>query len=127
MELRDIEYFAVLAEHGHLGRAAEALGLSISALSKSLGRLEKAMQAKLFRRTPKGVELTMEGAALLPRVQGLRLSLADVVREIGDLSKGRSGRLHIGAHPGVFPDLLGIACGALLKDAPKVALVVTIA
>ena len=28
MELRDIEYFAVIAEHGHLGRAADALGLS---------------------------------------------------------------------------------------------------
>ncbi|MBI2294544.1 MAG: LysR family transcriptional regulator [Betaproteobacteria bacterium] len=34
MELRDIEYFAVVAEHGHLGRAAEALGLSTPALSR---------------------------------------------------------------------------------------------
>lgn len=127
MELRDIEYFAVVAEHGHLGRAAEALGLSISALSKSLRRLEKAMQAKLFRRTPKGVELTTEGAALLPRVRGLRLSLADVAREIADLSQGRTGHLRVGAHPGVFPDLLGLACGAVLKEAPKVALALTIA
>ena len=29
MELRDIEYFAVIAEHGHLGRAADALGLVV--------------------------------------------------------------------------------------------------
>ena len=28
MELRDIEYFAVMAEHGNVRRAAEALGLS---------------------------------------------------------------------------------------------------
>ena len=127
MELRDIEYFAVVAEHGQLGRAAEALGLSVSALSKSLRRLEKAMQAKLFRRTPKGVELTTEGAALLPRVRGLRLSLADVAREIADLSQGRIGHLRIGAHPGVFPDLLGLACGAILEKTPKVALALTIA
>lgn len=33
----------------------------------------------------------------------------------------------VGAHPGVFPDLLGLACGAILKDAPKVALDLTIA
>ena len=127
MELRDIEYFAVIAEHGHLGRAAEALGLSVSAVSKSLRRLEKAMQVKLFRRTPKGVELTTEGNALLSRARGLRLSLADIAREIEDLSQGRTGHLRIGAHPGVFPDLLGLACGAVLEDAPRVALAVTIA
>ena len=127
MELRDIEYFAVVAEHAHLGRAAEALGLSISALSKSLRRLEASMQAKLVRRTPKGVELTVEGNALLSRVRGLRLSLADVTREIADLNQGRTGHLRVGAHPGVFPDLLGLACGALFKDAPKVALDLTIA
>ena len=54
MELRDIEYFAVIAEHGHLGRAADALGLSQPALSKSLRRLEQALQVKLVKRTPKG-------------------------------------------------------------------------
>ena len=42
MELRDLEYFVVVAEHGQLGRAAELLGLSQPALSKSLRRLEDA-------------------------------------------------------------------------------------
>src|SRR3970282_1539010 len=99
MELRDIEYFAVVAEHRNLGRAAEALGLSPTALSKSLRRLEKALQAKLVTRTPKGVELTTEGDALLARVRGLRLSLHDVAREVSDLAQGRLGRLRIGVGP----------------------------
>ena len=88
MELRDLEYFAVVAEHGHVGRAAEALGLSQPALSKSLRRLEKAMQAKLVKRTPKGVELTAVGSALHMHVHRLRLSLNDVVHEAADLSQG---------------------------------------
>ena len=67
MELRDIEYFTVVAQHGHLGRAAAALGLSQPALSKSLRRLESALQAKLVKRTTKGVELTLEGSTLLAR------------------------------------------------------------
>ncbi len=50
MELRDIEYFEEIAEQRHLGRAAERLGLSQPALSKSLRRLEEAMQVKLFGR-----------------------------------------------------------------------------
>ena len=88
MELRDIEYFAVIAEHGHLGRAADALGLSQPALSKSLRRLEHALHVKLVKRTPKGVELTAEGSVLLLRVRELRLSLQGVAREIADMSSG---------------------------------------
>src|SRR6478609_8832206 len=97
MELRDIEYFAVIAEHGHLGRAADTLGLSQPALSKSLRRLERALQVKLVRRIPKGVELTTEGSVLFLRVRELRLSLQSVVREIADVSQGRVGHLRVGA------------------------------
>lgn len=126
MELRDIEYFAVVAEHGHLGRAAEALGLSQPALSKSLRRLEKSIQAKLVKRTPKGVELTAEGSALLSHVRRLRMSLHDIAREVADLSQGRVGHLRIGAGAGMVDDLLTAASSTLLKDASKVTLAVTI-
>src|ERR1019366_10202729 len=97
MELRDIEYFAVIAEHGHLGRAAAALGLSQPALSKSLQRLQNDLQVMLVKRTPHGVELTAEGAALQLRVRELRLSLQSVAREIKEVSKGLVGHLRIGA------------------------------
>ena len=98
MNFRDIEYFAVLAEHGHVGRAAEALGLSQPALSVSLRRLEQSMNAKLCKRTPKGIELTDVGQVLLSQVRRLRQTREDVMREIADLSQGRSGNLRIGAH-----------------------------
>jgi len=126
MELRDIEYFAVVAEHRNLGRAAEALGLSPTALSKSLRRLEKSLQAKLVTRTPKGVELTTEGDALLARVRGLRLSLHDVAREVSDLAQGRLGRLRIGVGPSpAVEHLLASASAAMLKIAPQVTMVIT--
>jgi DNA-binding transcriptional LysR family regulator len=126
MELRDIEYFAVVAEHGHLGRAAEALGLTTPALSKSLRRLEKSVEAKLVKRTPKGVELTTEGSALLAHVAHLRTSLHDVAREVADLSRGRVGHLRIGAHTDLVEPLLTPACSVLLKDGPKVTLTVSV-
>jgi len=91
MDLRDIEYFAVVAQHGHLGRAAEALGLGQPALSMSLRRLEKSAQAKLVKRTPKGVELTAVGAALLSHAGKLRLARDDLAREVADLAHGRAG------------------------------------
>jgi DNA-binding transcriptional LysR family regulator len=123
--LRDIEYFSVVAEHGHLGRAADALGLSQPALSKSLRRLEQAMQAKLVRRTSKGVELTTVGAALFSHVRRLRLSLDDVTREVADLAQGRAGHLRIGCAPIFSTYVLPAACAALLKEAPGLTFKVT--
>ena len=82
MEFRDINYFVVLAKHGHVGRAAESLGLSPPALSLSLKRLESTLRAKLFTRTPKGVELTTTGTALLAQVKRLQLAREDVLREV---------------------------------------------
>ncbi len=126
MELRDIEYFAAIAEHGHLGRAAEALGLSQPALSKSLRRLEKALQAKLVTRTPKGVELTAEGNVLLANVSPLRLSLQDLARKIADMGTGAAGHLRIGAAPGVADYFLPTAFGTFLNDAPGVTVSVVV-
>lgn len=120
-QLRDVEYFAAIAEHGQVQRAAAALGLSQPALSKSLRRLELAMNAKLLIRTPKGVDLTSVGAALLARVKQLRLSLDDVTREIADLSEGRAGHLRIGM--GVqLAHVVPTVCTAMLKEAPRLTI-----
>src|SRR5215471_11914924 len=99
MEFRDLDYFSVLARHGNVGRAAEELGLSPPALSVSLKRLETTMKTRLFERTPKGVVLTVTGSALLAQIQRLRLAREDVLREVSDLSQGRSGHLRLGAGP----------------------------
>src|SRR5262245_26339494 len=114
MDLRDIEYFAVLAEHGQLVRAAEALGLSQPALSLSLRRLEKSAQAKLVRRTPKGVELTDVGAALLTHVERLRLARHDLAREVADLAQGTAGQLRVGTGPATADGFLPLACGTFM-------------
>lgn len=118
MDFRDLEYFSVVAEHRHVGRAAESLGLTQPALSLSLRRLERSMQTKVVTRTPKGVELTAAGSTLLARVKPLLLARQDVVREITDLSAGRSGHLQVGVVAGIAEDLAGAASATLLGEAP---------
>lgn len=124
IQLRDLEYFAAITEHGQLQRAAEALGLSQPALSKSLRRLEAAVDAKLLKRTLKGVELTSVGSALLARVSRVRLSLDDVTREVADLREGRAGHLRIGM-AGVLAHIVPEVCAGLLKEAPRLTLKLT--
>ena len=127
MDLRDIEYFAVIAEHGHLGRAAEALGMGQPALSISLRRLENSANAKLVKRTPKGVELTDIGRVLLSHVERLKLARRDLAREISDLAHAQAGHLRVGASPATAHGYLADACASLLKDAAKVTIDVSVA
>ena len=122
MELRDIEYFAVVAEHGSIGRAAEALDMSQPALSKSLRRLEQSIHAKVVQRTTKGVALTAVGRALLAQVNRLRLTMDDISREAADLSAGHVGHLRIGTSSAFALHLVPKACDAFLKEAPKATL-----
>ncbi len=126
MDARDLEYFAVVAEHGNLHRAAEALDLSQPALSMSLRRLERSAGTKLVKRTPKGIELTTVGIALLAHARRLRLSFDDITREISDLSKGVAGHVRIGSSPIKIDPLVSPACTALLKEAMKVTVHITI-
>ena len=125
MEMRDLQYFAVVAKHRNVRRASEILELSPPALSKSLRRLEQSMKAKLVTRSAKGVELTAVGSALLAQIGRIRLTLDDVAREAEDLSQGRAGHLRIGVNAATLEDL-SAANATLMRDAPNVTLAVTV-
>jgi len=127
MDLRDIEYFAVIAEHGHLGRAAEALGMGQPALSISLRRLENSANAKLVKRTPKGVELTDIGRVLLSHVERLKLARRDLAREISDQAHAQAGHLCVGASPATAHGYLADACASLVKDGARITVDVSVA
>lgn len=69
MHLRDLRYFAAVAEHRHFTRAAESLHVSQPALSKQIRALEKQLRTRLFERDHRTVALTAAGEALLPRAR----------------------------------------------------------
>jgi DNA-binding transcriptional LysR family regulator len=127
MELHDLEYFVAVAEHGHLGRAADPLGLSHPALSKSLARLEGVMQVKLFSRSGKGMELTAEGSLLLSRARELRQSLWNVAREVSDVSRGHAGHIRIGVGPIIIDhEFPSVALAELLRSEPRITMKVIV-
>ena len=125
-QVRDLDYFAVVAKHGNLRRAAESLDLSQPALSKALGRLEKAVGAKLARRTSKGVALTAAGSAVLLQAQRLRLVHEDVVRAASEIGSGHAGHVRIGTGAAMAQVLLPAACSALVRETPSVTLHVSV-
>jgi len=65
MNLQQLKYFLAVADHRNFGRAAESLGMAQPPVSQAIGRLENSLGHRLFKRTPKGAELTAAGEALL--------------------------------------------------------------
>ncbi|KAI1698544.1 bacterial regulatory helix-turn-helix protein, lysR family domain-containing protein [Ditylenchus destructor] len=90
MNLNDIDYLVAVAEHRHVGRAAEALGLTQSALTRALARLEALAGLPLFERHPKGVMPTEAGLAFLRRARRIQLEYDDTLSELHQMKTGSS-------------------------------------
>ena len=93
MNLNDIDYLVAVAEHRHVGRAAETLGLTQSALTRALARLESLAGLPLFERHPKGVIPTEAGLAFLRRARRIQLEYDDTLSELHQMKTGELGIL----------------------------------
>ncbi len=65
MDNGDLRVFMAMASTLHFGRAGQECGLSPSAVSRTIGRLEEELGRRLFDRDKRSVELRPEGEALL--------------------------------------------------------------
>lgn len=91
MTFEQLRIFVAVAERQHLTRAAEALGLTPSAVSSAIKTLEAYYNVELFHRVGRGIELTesgrvfvQEARATLNRVRSAELILS----EMGGLTRG---------------------------------------
>lgn len=95
--LDEMQAFVAVVDSGSLTAAAELLGLTISATSRALGRLEEKLQTTLLRRTTRRLELTEEGATFLTQARAI-LDSVDAAEEQMTARRGRpAGRLRIDA------------------------------
>ncbi|MCE3258208.1 MAG: transcriptional regulator, LysR family [Nitrobacter vulgaris] len=122
MDFRDLGYFEVIAETGHLGRAADRLGRTQPALTKSVQRLESAIGAKLFARAGRGIALTAVGEVLLGCARQMRSTMDVSLREVRAFASGKAGHVRIGMGPTMGEYLLPQVCSALIAAAPDITI-----
>ncbi|GAA2734462.1 LysR family transcriptional regulator [Streptomyces nogalater] len=99
MNRQQLEYFLAVAEHGSLGHAAVAAGVSQPSLSQALGTLEKEMGAALVRRVRRGAVLTPAGQAFVPHARLLLRELRRTGEAIGRLDGRPAGELDLVTTP----------------------------
>lgn len=97
MELRQLEYFAAVARHGHFGRAAQEVHVTQSALSQQIARLETELGLALLARTPKGAELTPAGVELHNHAEAILQRIAEARAAIDGHRGAVRGVARIGA------------------------------
>jgi DNA-binding transcriptional LysR family regulator len=84
--------FVAVADHGHVTRAAEALGVTQSTVTHHVRTLERTLGVGLLERSGRSIRLTDAGRALVPvaRIATRALQeVADTAHELRDTARGR--------------------------------------
>ena len=105
--LRQLRYFAALAEARSFAGAAAAVNISQPALSMQIRDLEAALGVALVERRPRDIRLTAAGREVAARARRILAEVAAL--EAAARGRALSGRLNLGVIPTVAPYLLPVA------------------
>jgi DNA-binding transcriptional LysR family regulator len=122
MDLKGLRAFCSVAESGSFSRAAAALGMAQSVLSRQVSALEGELGGRLFHRTGRGVQPTELGQALLPRAQALNVDVEALLTEARGVSGSPAGIVDLAVVPGWAQPLIAILVGRLLAEYPRIRL-----
>ncbi|MDO5641784.1 MAG: pca operon transcription factor PcaQ [Paracoccus sp. (in: a-proteobacteria)] len=124
IKLRHLEAFVEITRARSLKRAAERLGLTQPAISRTLAELEVILGTRLLERGRGGVELTAQGEVLFDFAQAGLGSLERGLEGAAARSRQSAPRLHLGALPSVAARLLPELAGRLAETAPDLILTI---
>jgi len=102
----DLKVFLAVARGESLSRAGRVLKLDAATVGRRVARLEEAMGARLFTRSPQGYVLTDEGARLVAPAEAIEAQMARAAEALAGPAEGISGQVRIGAPDGAANYLL---------------------
>ncbi|MBC8725269.1 LysR family transcriptional regulator [Paraburkholderia sp. 31.1] len=95
--LDELATFMAVVDTGSMTAAAQHLDLTVSAASRTLGRLEEKLKTTLMRRTTRRMELTEEGRAFLQHARAIIDSVESAEEQMVARRENPSGLLRINA------------------------------
>ncbi|MEM7463285.1 MAG: LysR family transcriptional regulator [Pseudomonadota bacterium] len=122
--LRMVEHFLAASRVGSFHAAAGEIGVTQTAITKSIRELENTLGTPLFERSVKGVQLTKFGEQFKRRAIQIEQQSNYLERELSEMIAGKAGRLRIGAGT-VWSDVfLPKFLASFCKERPNVEFVV---
>lgn len=126
MEMRHLRYFLAVAEEGHITRAAERLGMQQPPLSQQIKAIEREVDAQLFRRKPRGVELTEAGRTFFGYARNIVADLERALDSTRRTARGEEGQIRVGITPtSPFNPFVPRVIRAFREAYPLIALTLT--
>lgn len=122
MNLKQLQYFALVAEEGQITSVAKQLFIGQPALSYQLKQLEDELGAKLFARQPHGIELTDAGKKLYSYSKQILTLAQNAETEIREIQAGQLGSVRLGSVSSSIGVLPSSRLVAFVKEHPGVAL-----
>lgn len=123
VDLNLLVLFDLVFEERHVGRAAERLNLSASAVSHGLGRLRTLLDDPLFLKTPKGVVPTERAEEISGAVADILSRIKGIVATARPFEPATSTRrFTIGSPDGVSAVFLPPLMDRLSRNAPGIAI-----
>ena len=123
LDTRSLRHFVAVAQELHFGRAARRLNISQPPLSVSIRQLEERLQARLFKRTQRLVQLTAAGATLLRHALQILEQMEQAEAMTHAAARGHHGVLRIGYTAATAYSVIPRVLGAFHRAYPLVELV----
>ena len=120
--LGGVNTLAAVVESGSFVKAAEALGVTQSAVSRAVSRLETRLGIRLLHRTTRSVKLTAEGQRFYEEIAPMLCGIRDAVTSATGAAAVVSGRLRVNIDPFVSRLLLAPQIGSFLNRYPELSL-----
>ncbi|WP_163264542.1 LysR family transcriptional regulator [Chelativorans alearense] len=118
----ELRAFAAVVEHGSFARAAAHLGMSPSALSQVIRRLEERLGVRLLNRTTRSVAPSEAGERFLGRLLPVFADLDAAVADVRSLRDTPSGLLRINTTRIAAMHYLAPMIGPFLNNYPEITL-----
>ena len=120
LDFSTLRLFCAVARTGSISKGAEHCHIATSAASRRLSDFEKTAGARLFDRSPRGIELTSAGHVALQHAMRLFQGFEQFGAELRDHARGTRGHVRLWANMSALTEFLPASLSSFLGRHPDI-------